>query len=311
MATRGDRVPTGPGWCHEVKWDGMRALVTVSGGVVRVTSRNGNDVTASFPELGVLAVLDRDVVLDGELVALTDGRPDFSALAHRLKRRPRVGDPVGAPVSLLAFDVLRHDGVDLRPRSLDVRRGVLEDLALDEIETGAGDTGRVQVSPVHDDGELLWQVTREQGLEGIVSKRWASRYLEGVRSPDWLKFPHRDRTTWVVGGWRPETGTEHRVGSLLVGEPTPTGLRYRGRVGSGVAGRTARQLAELVAGLERATSPFDSVPRVDAAGARWVEPDLVVDVESLGFSAHGRLRQPAFVGVRHDLAPDDLVEDGR
>ena len=300
LATRGDRVPTGPGWCHEVKWDGMRALVTVADGVVRAVSRNGNDVTGAFPELAVLAGLGHDVVLDGELVALVEGRPDFSALAHRLKRRARVASGDATPVTLLAFDVLQCDGVDLRPQPLEVRRTVLDGLGLADLSAG------VQVSPVHDDGELLWRVTREQGLEGVVSKRWASRYLEGVRSPDWLKFPHRDRTSWVVGGWRPETGSQHRVGSLLVGEPTPEGLRYRGRVGSGVAGRAAQQLAEALATRGREMSPFLEVPRIDAAGARWVEPHLVVDVESLGFSAHGRLRQPAYVGLRDDLAPGDV-----
>lgn len=302
LATRGDRVPTGPGWCHEVKWDGMRALVTIADGVVRATSRNGNDVTASFPELGALVGLGHDVVLDGELVALVESRPSFSALARRLKRRGRVGRGEVIPVTLVAFDVLECDGADLRRQTLEVRRSVVEGLGLGDL------SGVVQVSPVHDDGALLWEVTRGQGLEGIVSKRWSSRYLEGARSPDWLKFPHRDRTSWVVGGWRPETGSAHRVGSLLVGEPSGDGLRYRGRVGSGVAGRAAGHLAELLGARGRGTSPFLAVPRVDAAGAQWVEPDLVVDVESLGFSSHGRLRQPAFVGVRDDLAPADVTD---
>ena len=94
---------------------------------------------------------------------------------------------------------------------------------------------------------------------------------------------------------------------MLVGEPTADGLLYRGRVGSGLAGKKAVMLREVLAGLGRASSPFaDEVPRPDAVGTTWVEPVLVVDVESLGPSAQGRLRQPSYVGVRADQTPEDL-----
>ena len=96
-------------------------------------------------------------------------------------------------------------------------------------------------------------------------------------------------------------------GALLVGEPTPAGLVYRGRVGSGIAGKVGPMLKEVLTPFARDTSPFaDEVPRLDALGTRWVEPVLVVDVESLGLSAQQRLRQPAFVGARPDLTPEDL-----
>jgi bifunctional non-homologous end joining protein LigD len=111
-----------------------------------------------------------------------------------------------------------------------------------------------------------------------------------------------------VGGWRLETDSQDRLGAVLVGEPTPEGLLYRGRVGSGLAGRKAVLVREALAGLARATSPFaDQVPRVDALGTTWVEPVVVVDLESLGPSAQGRLRQPAYIGVRPDRTPEDLL----
>lgn len=300
LATRGDRVPTGSGWAHEVKWDGMRLIVEVTDGRTRLTSRNGNVVTASFPELAHLAV--PDLVLDAEAVAFTDGRPDFGALATRFQRRGR-GARMGAeaaPVTLLAFDLLVLEGRDLTAEPLEVRRQRLESLHL-------GDH-LVQVPPVYDDGEMLLEATRAQGLEGVVSKRLASRYAAGVRSPDWLKFAHRPRTSWVVGGWRPETTSEQRIGAVLVGEPTGTGLKFRGRVGSGIAGRAGIALKELLEPLAVDGSPFDEVlPKLDSAGARWVRPHVVVDVESLGFSSGGRLRQPSFRGVRDDLTPADLL----
>jgi bifunctional non-homologous end joining protein LigD len=154
---------------------------------------------------------------------------------------------------------------------------------------------------------MLFDATLQQGLEGIVSKRLTSRYRPGQRSKDWLKFAHRRRDSYVVGGWRLETDSLDRLGAVLVGEPTSAGLLYRGRVGSGISGSKAVLLREVLGGLTRTSTPFaDEVPRLDARGTTWVEPVLVVEIESLGPSAQGRLRQPSYVGVRADLSPEDL-----
>src|SRR5262245_44694755 len=300
LATRGTHVPTGDEWQHEVKWDGMRVLVEVSGGRARLHSRNENDATVSFPELASLPV--PDVLLDGEVVAFADGLPSFGALAERMHvsradRARRLAEHL--PVTLLAFDLLRLDGRDLLDEPLGTRRSMLVDLDLQD--------DRWQTPPVYDDGQMLFDATYQQALEGIVSKRLSSRYRPGLRSKDWLKFAHRRRESFVVGGWRPETDSVDRLGALLLGEPTAEGLRYRGKVGSGIAGRKAVVLHEVLAGLTRPASPFaDVVPKVDALGTTWVEPVLVVDVESLGPSAQGRVRQPSYVGVRADLTPEDL-----
>src|SRR3546814_16494713 len=139
----------------------------------------------------------------------------------------------------------------------------------------------------------MWlESTDQQGLEGIVSKRLASRYDFGARSPHWLKFPHRRRTSWVIGGWRPETGSDHRVGSVLVGEPTSQGLVFRGRVGSGIAGKVGPVLKAMLEPLERKDSPFLEVPRIDAAGPRGVGPLPVVDVAAPGPGGKGRPPHP-------------------
>ena len=300
LATRGRHVPTGEEWTHEVKWDGMRLLADVRRDGVRLTSRNENDVTVTFPELHGLA--GRDLLLDGEVVALADGVPSFAALADRMHVRSagRAGRLAEVqPVTYLVFDVMRLDGRDLAREPLSTRREVLEGLGLADVSW--------QVPGVHDDGGLLLEVTRQQGLEGVVSKRLSSRYEFGQRSPHWLKFPHRRRDSYVVGGWRPETGSSTRLGALLVGEPTDEGLVYRGRVGSGIAGGKGAALRELLEPFARERSPFvDDVPRVDALGTHWVEPVVVVDVEALGLSSQQRLRQPSYQGVRSDLAPEDL-----
>jgi bifunctional non-homologous end joining protein LigD len=300
LATRGHHVPTGEEWQHEVKWDGMRVIVEVRDRRARLFSRNENDATVSFPELAALPV--RDALLDGEVVAFADGLPSFAALAERMHvsrsdRARRLAERL--PVTLLAFDLLRLGDRDLLGEPLSTRRTLLVDLDLHD--------DRWQTPPVYDDGRMLFDATYQQGLEGIVSKRLTSRYRPGQRSADWLKFAHRRRESYVVGGWRPETDSQDRLGAVLLGEPTVAGLLYRGKVGSGIAGRKAAALREVLAGLTRATSPFaDVVPKVDALGTTWVEPVLVVDVESLGPSAQGRVRQPSYVGVRPDLTPEDL-----
>lgn len=304
LATKGDHVPVGDDWSHEVKWDGMRVLVEVSDRL-RLWSRNENDVTVSFPELHPLAGATGHCLLDGEIVAFADGLPSFAAMQDRMHvgRADRAARLAQVnPVTLLLFDVLRLEGREVMREPLTRRRERL--VALDLLDD------RWQTPPSYDDGLMLFEATRQQGLEGIVSKWGPSIYEPGVRSKRWLKFPHRRRSSWVVGGWRHETDSTSRLGAILVGEPTPDGLLYRGRVGSGIAGKVGPMLKELLIPFARADSPFvDEVPRVDALGTHWVEPIVVVDVEALGLSGQQRLRQPAYRGVRPDLTPDTLLED--
>jgi bifunctional non-homologous end joining protein LigD len=307
LASRGTTVPTGADWVHEVKWDGMRVLADVRSGRLCLTSRNENDVTVTFPELLGLADLGHDLLLDGEIVAMDGGIPTFAALADRMHvRNLRKAQALMSvnPVTLLVFDLLRLDDRDLTGEPLSVRRTLLESLP--------GLNGaRWQVPATYDDGETLLAATREQGLEGVVSKKRASRYRFGQRTPDWLKFPNRPTASYVVGGWRYETDSDLRLGAVLVGAPGPDGLSYRGRVGSGIAGQEGPRLMALLAPLRADRSPFcDEVPRVDAAGTVWVRPEVVVDIESLGVTRGGRLRQPSYQGVRRDLAPADLEPEG-
>lgn len=308
LATRGDHVPTGDAWRHEVKWDGIRLLgdVPAAAGGLRLWTRNENDATIAWPEL-VAHAPDRDLLVDGEVIALNDqGLPDFGVLQDRMHvRRAATAEAKSRllPATFMVFDLLRLDGLDLMSLPLEERRELLEGLVADGTLAGAW-----QVPATYDDGAMLHAATEQQGLEGIVSKRLTSRYVPGARSTHWLKFPHRRRSSYVVGGWRHETGSETRLGALLVGEPTPDGLVYRGRVGSGIAGKVGPMLKDALGPHARGDSPFvDAVPRLDALGTHWVEPVLVVDCESLGLSSQLRLRQPSYRGIRVDLTTDDLL----
>ncbi|WP_270887250.1 non-homologous end-joining DNA ligase [Pedococcus sp. 5OH_020] len=306
LASPTTAIPAGSGWVHEVKWDGMRVLADVRDGMLSLTSRTGNDVTVSFPELAPLGGLFDDMLLDGEVVALDAGRPSFGALAERMHvrdGRKAVGLAAVRPVTLMVFDLLRLYGSDVTSQPLATRRDLLERLALSGPHW--------QVPPVYEDGHQLFSATLEQGLEGVVSKRLSSPYLPGRRSTDWLKSPHRTTVSAVVGGWRPEVGTLERLGAVLVGVAGPGGWQYAGRVGSGIAGRAQRELAAALAPLRRDSSPFATVvPTVDAQGAFWVEPLVVVEARTLEVTKEGRLRQPAYLGIRTDLTTQDLRAQG-
>ena len=293
-------------WAYEVKWDGMRVLADLHEGRLKLTSRTGRDVTAAFPELAPLAQAHPDALLDGEVIVLLDGTPSFAALADRF----HVSDPRRAralatrsPATLIVFDVLRLYGVDLIGRSWQERHQVLERL----------DPGGLawQLSPTYDDVDALVKATLEQGLEGVVAKRRTARYWPGVRSPDWLKLAHQQTQACLVGGWRPEIGTRRRIGALLLGVWDQAGLlRYRGRVGSGIGGAAAAELARVLGPMHTDAPPFaDPVPRPDADGTSWVRPDLVVEVRYLRRTDGGRLRAPVYRGVRADLDPADVRDE--
>ncbi len=309
LATAADpqsAVPPGDTWAHEVKWDGMRVLADVADGELRLTSRTEADVTVTFPELAGLATVLADGMLDGEVVAFADGKPDFGALADRMHvRDPRRARSLAErfPVSYVVFDVLRLYGVPLLERRFDDRRQTLE-----RLELGDGTDACWQVPAVFDDGDALLEATRTSGLEGIVSKRRSSLYHPGRRSRDWVKRAHRSSQTAVVGGWRPQTGTTSTLASLLVGLPDGAGgLTYLGKVGAGIGPTASADLTRLLAPLASDTSPFtDPVPPADARGTRWVRPELCVEVAHLGYGRAGRLRQPAMRGVRSDVRREDL-----
>lgn len=299
----------GAQWAYEVKWDGIRVLADIHDGGLHLISRRGNEVTAAYPELAGLASAHPDALLDAEVVVLRGGVPSFEAIAERMHVRDRQRASAlaaASPASLIVFDVLRLYGVDLTARPWSERREVLERLS------ASGSAW--QLSPVYDDRDALLAATLEQHLEGVVAKRRASRYVPGARSPDWVKLAHRRTQTCMVGGWRPETSDERRIGALLIGVPVQTdadgaGLRFAGRVGSGLAaGAAQEQLMPLLEARHRPDSPFVTpVPREDALGTTWVEPTLLVEVRHLGHTEGGRLRQPVFLGVRSDLTPADLA----
>ena len=299
-------------WAFEMKWDGIRALVRCTGGTATLFTRNGNDVTATYPELAAALEKqwgDRDAVLDSEIVALdARGRPSFGRLQQRMglsKPRDVEAAQRAVKVDLMIFDVLELDGESLEKQEYERRREIL-------LDTMPESNGPLHVPPAFD-GDLAHavQASRELGLEGVMAKRRDSGYAAGRRSRAWLKIKHHLTQEVVVGGWRPGKGRRAaQIGSLLLGVPDADGtLRYVGRVGTGFSDRELDSIAARLATLERKTSPLDDVPGVDARDAHWVTPKLVGEVEFAEWTDTNRLRQAAWRGWRPDKSPADVQRE--
>jgi bifunctional non-homologous end joining protein LigD len=311
-ATTAEVPPPGDGWAHEVKWDGMRVLARLADGAVTLTSTNGLDATARFPELeGLAAACGCDAVLDGEIVEFdADGRPDFGLLQHRMhiasphEARRRAAE---RPISIALFDVLWLDGHVLIDLPWHQRRKVLEDL----VEP----TATWRVPAAHDDGEALLQIARDRRLEGIVSKQRESTYLPGKRTTQWRKVKVRCEQEFVVGGWWPGEGNRTGgLGSLLVGvyDPDAPGrpLRFAGKVGTGYTAAVLAEYERLLAPLATAECPFDPPPPNPLRRrAHWVRPEIVIQVQFGEWTADGVLRHPSHVGRRFDKDPTEVVRE--
>ena len=300
-------------WAFEMKWDGVRAVAYVEDGAVRLVSRNGNDLTRSYPELQELAdVTDaRSAVLDGEIVALNRaGRPDFGRLQNRMNLT-RAADVAKAradvPVHFMLFDLIEADARSLVKEPYDERRAALESLVRPR------ERGVVQVPPAFD-GDLEDAIASsiQLGLEGVMAKKRDSTYSTGRRSRAWVKIKHSSTQEVIVGGWRPGKGRRaNGVGSLLLAVPDDDGLRYVGRVGTGFRDRDLDSMLAQLSRLERKTNPMIDVPRADAADAHWVTPRLVGEVEFAEWTATRRLRQPSWRGWRTDKSPEDVGVEQR
>ncbi|WP_448808337.1 ATP-dependent DNA ligase [Agromyces bauzanensis] len=298
----------GEEWALEWKWDGIRVLARVQGGAVRLLSRNGNDVTARYPELaGLPKVLAGDALVDGEIVALDDGgRPSFERLQQRMNlTRAREIERVAAsvPVRLLLFDVLEVGGESVMDEPYRERRERLRRL----VRPRRGVPVEAPAEAPGPAAEAL-EESRRLGLEGIVAKRPDSPYRAGARSSDWIKLKVTATQEVVIGGYRKGTGTRTgRIRSLLVGIPGEHGLEYAGRVGSGLRELQAERLLAELDARRQDTSPFVEVPAADVADAVWVRPELVGEIEFGEWTRTGVARHPRWRGLRPDKTPDEVA----
>jgi bifunctional non-homologous end joining protein LigD len=314
MATLAGEAFDDDDWIFEPKWDGVRALATCQWDQTYLLSRNGNDVTIGYPELQKLheRLVCWDAIVDGEIVAMHQGRPSFERLQSRINLQnerdiARISKQI--PVSFVAYDLLYLDGKSLLKTPLEERKKLLEELVVV--------SDNVQVSPyVQGEGTTLYEAACAQNLEGIVAKRLGTSYRPGKRGKDWLKVKTTIETDLVIGGWSAGEGSRSKsFGALLVGAYEGDKLRYVGSVGSGFSQKTLDALMPQL--QERATDemPFNEDPRAMGQGRFgkpirdpvWVAPELIARVEFRELTSVGRLRAPTFKGLRGDIDPSECT----
>ncbi len=299
LATVEEHVPHGDDWTFEVKFDGYRALAYVRGGECTLMSRNENDLTSRFPEVAkaiAKAVKSPNAVVDGEVCRLSaEGHPSFSELQQG-----------SGPLVYYAFDLLELDGAALTSEPLRERKERLRHLLDRRVTT-------VSYSEGFDDGDALFAVAQEQGLEGIIAKRASGPYREGKRARDWLKIKTEHNDEFVVAGYTRGAGRRAGTfGSLVLGTHEDGELRYVGNVGTGFDDAEIRRLLKLLKPLHRDTPAFalaPKLPRVRKGDVQWVEPRLVAQVRFGEWTHDRHLRHPAYLGLREDKDATEVVRD--
>ena len=302
LATLSDRAPTGTGWVYEPKLDGVRVLAYVTGGSVRLFSRNRKQVEGGYPELveALRVAVRGDAVLDGEIVAPdpVTGLASFARLQQRMHLRDvQRAARTGVAVELHLFDCLFYEGIDLTGLPLLDRKKVLRDVVWYD--------DSIRFTPYRSTGAAaMYRGACARGAEGILAKRADSPYAGG-RSADWLKIKCVQEQEFVVGGYTAPQGARAHLGALLVGYYEAGKLRYAGKVGTGYDRRTLEMLSRKLAPLHRRTSPFAPGP-VPAGDVRWVTPKLVAQIGFGEWTTAGLLRHPRYVGLRDDKDPREV-----
>ncbi|NOZ59738.1 MAG: DNA ligase [Euryarchaeota archaeon] len=290
-----------PEWIFEVKWDGIRAIAYVEDSL-SVKSRRGNELLHAFPELSELKELVRGkAILDGEVVVLRGGRPDFQLAIERLNApEERISYLARRfPASYVVFDILRLNGEWLLRKPLVERKRILA-------ETLKEGRHAVIADFVEERGEEYFQAVLKLGLEGVVAKRKTSAYEPGKRSDNWLKIKRTKSVDCIIVGFTRGKGERgESFGALLLALYDGEALRYVGKVGTGFDRATLRSLREELEKLRAGALELRGYGGVK--GASFVRPELVAEIAYDSVTSDLKLRMPRFVRLRRDKPAEECT----
>ncbi len=299
-----DALPEGPEWTYELKLDGYRALIIKDGASLRIRSRNDKDLMPMYPAVAAAGrrLQAEKVIVDGEIVAIDkEGRPSFQALQHR-------GSHPDHTIVFYAFDLLHLDGASTTGLPLHERRAKLSQV----IEK----SGLLLSLELPGNVADIVSAVRAMKLEGVVAKRRASIYEAGERSGNWQKLKLERQQEFVIGGYRPSGTTG--VDALLVGYFDEDELRFAAKVRAGLVPHARRELVRKLKPLQVQSCPFADLPTepssrwgggVSAEDMKemiWTEPQLVVQIQFVEWTAEHRLRLSKFVGFRPDKSASEV-----
>lgn len=272
-----------PDWIYELKLDGCRCIAYLNQNGTVLRNKRNMELLPRFPELDQIhKQVKRRCVLDGELVVMVNGVPDFYELQKRTLLTSRVRIELGAgrlPVSFVAYDCLQCGDRELLSVPLFSRKEILAG--------NVAEGERLAISRyIPEKGTQLFQLTVEKELEGVVAKKVSSLYHPGKRTKNWIKFKRMADKDFIICGYKPGNMT-----SLLLGEYKEGELVYSGTVTMGVR----REILRL---LKKGDCPFINFPK--EGNIVWCRPERVCTVEYMPNTLDA-LRQPVFKGIRDDV----------
>ncbi len=299
LARPADKPPASEDYLYEVKWDGIRAMISLDEGEIRIHGRNRTDLTKQFPELLIPEQAFRATsgLFDGEIVCLeADGKPNFRDVIHRMQQKTEGAierAKVKHPAVCYVFDCLYLDGRPIVNEPLTRRREWLQDA----IKKGSA----YRVSEVVEDGAAFFDAVKQMGLEGIMAKQRGSAYLPGKRNESWLKIKIRQTLECAIIGYtRGQGDRETSFGALHLAQATDNELKYLGKVGSGFDDDSLKAVSAELQKLKPIKRPIKEKP-LDDARSVWVEPKLMCEVEFASLTPDGMVREAVFVRLRPDL----------
>ncbi|WP_429844221.1 DNA ligase [Brevibacillus sp. FIR094] len=290
---RCEEIPQGADWIAQVKWDGVRILTYFDGQGTRLYNRRINERTHQYPELAEIQTYcnARSVILDGEVIALgTDGKPSFHKVMRRdgIRRLENVSQAQKTvPITYMIFDVIFINNESTIDLTLRERVNLLQEIIIPN--------EHVQLVDSHDNGNAMYEVIKQHGLEGIVMKDLNSKYVIGGKEKQWQKKKYYRDTIAVVGG---VTLRDNVVNSLLLGLYDQEGrLLYIGHAGTGKLTRNDwLALTEKIVPLVKNDMPFVNTP-ARLKGAVWLKPEVTVKVQFAEWTEGYTLRQPSIQAV--------------
>jgi bifunctional non-homologous end joining protein LigD len=289
-------------WLFEIKWDGFRAIAYVNE-TFSLRSRNDKELKHVFPELEELKQLASNVVLDGEIVVVKDGKTDFQALLERSQATSPIEIELQqkrSPVVYVVFDILEKDGSTLIDLPLTERKRILKDSVKEGKHVLLSDF-------VETKGKAYYKIALEKGLEGVMTKKKDSPYEPGARSSNWLKIKKLRSCDCVVLGYTKGSGARTGTfGALLLGLYSDKQLVYVGKVGTGFSQTMLDKLSKRFQQLKTDTAPVN----VDITDEiTWLKPELVCEVTYQMVTKDKRLRMPRFTGLRSDKLSSECTMD--
>src|SRR5438477_3170968 len=300
LARPAERPPASKDYVYEVKWDGIRAMISLDEGEIRIHGRNRLDLTKQFPELLIpeQAFRANSGLFDGEIVCLeADGRPDFRNVIHRMQQTGEGAierAKANHPAVCYLFDCLYLDGRPIVNEPLARRREWLEDAIKKDTP--------YRVSQVVEDGAPFLEAVKQIGLEGIMAKQRHRAYVPGKRSDSWLKTKTRQTLECAIIGYTRGKGDRQATfGALHLAQADGEELKYLGKVGGGFDEHLLKSVFAELQRLTKIKRPVREKP-LDDARSVWVEPKLICEVQFASLTKDGLLREPVFIRLRPDLA---------